>query len=427
MHSAVRRSSTAVAFVIATLAPAGAHAQQGSPGPRWLGLLGCWSIAQSGTAKDSQRDGRLVCITPTSDPNVAEISAIADGKVMSKDRVDASGRAYPMTVDNCTGTQRANWSADQRRLFLKSTITCAGVTKDMSALLALTLGGEWIDVRRVWSGHPDSADVNVARYHDVGVTSGVPADIANRLRDYGMSIETGRIAASVPVAAPAIIEASKLADSTIVAAWLSESGQRFALDSREWRELADAGVSAQVRDAMDETVNPRQESNGHYVDEHRRWAQQSSAQWNQGTGLRKIFATTSDALVFYDPWGYGVGYGRWVYGTRYEYGYLQPMGFGFGDVIGLDGAIGYLFGYRKPAAGNIRPNVLVLKDEVTGDGKASSPPGSDPKGDDQNAKKAASAPVGRGGSSTTSSGSAPAATQAPKAPSSGGTAVTRPF
>lgn len=415
MHSFARRSTVAATVMaIMALSPALLPAQQqAAPGPKWLGLLGCWSIAQTGTAPDAQREGRLVCITPTADANVADISAIADGKVVTTDRVDASGRSYPMTVSACTGTQSATWSGDQRRLFLKSAVTCDGVTRDMSALLSLSLGREWIDVRRVWSGHPDSAQVLVAKYRDVGLSHGVPADIAAKLRDYGMSIETGRIAASVPVGAPAIIEASQRADSSIVAAWLTESGQRFALDSREWRELADAGVSAQVRDAMDETVHPAADRDGHYVDEHRRWAQQASAQWDQGTGMRRIVTKAPQPVVFYDPWGYGVGYGAWL--TGYRYGYLDFLGDGLGiGGIGLDRSLGYLFGYRRSVTGNVRPNVIVLKDAQSADGP--SPVATqDPKFEEPNPVKAATAQTGRGGSSTTTAGSTSGSGQAPAA------------
>ena len=403
MHKFIRRSAVITALVMAASSPA--HAQQAGPGPRWLGLLGCWSIAQSGSAQDSQRDGRIVCITPTPDANVAEISAIADGKVVTRDRVDASGRTYPLQVTGCVGSQHANWSADERRVYLKSVVTCNGVTTEMSALLALTLTGNWIDVRRVWAGHPDSAEVRVARYRDIGLPSAVPADIAIKLRDYAMSIETGRIAASVAVGAPAIIEASRLADSTIVAAWLSESGQRFALDSREWRELADAGVPAHVRDAMDETVNPGAPTNARHFEGVGRWAKQASASWDQGTGQRVIFQKTPA----YDPWGYGFGYDAWLFGA--QYGYIHPFGFGAGDVFGLHGALGYLYGYRQSVTGYQRPNVLVLKDNAAGlsDGPAGPLPA---KGEEANPKKTlGTAAVSPGGSTAGSKEGGPTVSQ----------------
>lgn len=426
MKQFIRHSTVITALVF--LASHSAQAQQVAPGPRWLSLLGCWSIAQAGTAADGQHAGRLVCITPTPDANVVDISAIGDGKVLTRDRVDASGRSYPMEVPGCTGTQRANWSADERRVYLRSSVTCSGVTTEMSALLALTLTGNWLDVRRVWSGHPDSAQVHVARYRDVGLPSGVPQEIASKLREYAMSIETGRIAASVPIGAPAIIEASKLADSTIVAAWLTESGQRFALDSREWKELADAGVSAQVRDAMDETVHPSARSTGGRYEEYGRWSRQASASWDQGTGQRKVFPKEPMGLIFYDPWGFGVGYGGWAYGVRD--GYLAAYGFGgLGNPLDVKNALGYLFGLRCSTTGYVRPNVMVLKDNVgTGsDGVATTSALPEPKGDDAKKAPGTTATTKPGASTGSSAGNAPAQSSAPVlAPKSGGSITVRP-
>ena len=387
VNISIRRAAAVTAFVMG--AGAAAHSQQAKPGPRWLGLLGCWSIAETGSAPDAQHDNRIVCVTPTADANVAEISAIANGKVLTKDRVDASGRSYPLQATGCVGTQHANWSADQRRVFLQSSITCDGVTTNMSALLALTLTGQWIDIRRVWSGRPDSGEVHVARYRDAGLPRSVPADIATRLRGYAMSIETGRIAASVPVNAGAIIEASRLVDSTIVAAWLMESGQRFALDSREWQELADAGVPAQVRDAMDDTVHPIGRNDGRHFEEYGRWSRQASASWDQGTGVRRIFGTRPLFDPLLDPWGFGVGSAVWPYALHY--GYIDPFGFGlaFGNALGFDNALGYVFGYRRSATGYQRPNVLVLKDAAAAAGRdimGQTPP-SEPKGEENGPRK----------------------------------------
>ena len=420
MNIVIRRAAAVTAFFFAV--GAAAHSQQAKPGPRWLGLLGCWSIAETGSAPDALHDKRIVCVTPTTDANVAEISAIADGKVLTKDRVDASGRSYPLRATGCDGTQHANWSADQRRVFLQSSITCDGVTTNMSALLALTLTGYWIDVRRVWSGRPDSGEVHVARYRDVGLPTSVPADIATRLRGYAMSIETGRIAASVPVNASAIIEASRLVDSTIVAAWLTESGQRFALDSREWKELADAGVPAHVRDAMDETVNPTVRNDGRHFEEYGRWSRQSSASWDQGTGLRRIFGTRALFDPFVNPWGFGIGSAVWPYAL--QYGYLDPFGFGlaFGNALGFDNTLAYVFGYRRSATGYKRPNVLVLKDAAVAAGRdvvgQTSPP--EPKGEENGPRKSQGTILVGGVPVSTNGGTAASPPQSPK--SGGGTA-----
>ena len=72
-----RISLAAIAMSVA--AASTLPSQQLGRGPRWQGFFGCWTVARAGTAQDSQGDSRIVCISPTSDPDVADISAIDDG------------------------------------------------------------------------------------------------------------------------------------------------------------------------------------------------------------------------------------------------------------------------------------------------------------------------------------------------------------
>ena len=67
-----------------------------------------------------QTSPRTVCLAPTPNADVVEVTALADGKVMHRDTIDASGRAQRINADACTGTQNAQWSDDGRRVFLKA-------------------------------------------------------------------------------------------------------------------------------------------------------------------------------------------------------------------------------------------------------------------------------------------------------------------
>jgi hypothetical protein len=370
---------TALALALAT--PASAQAQT-APGPRWLGWLGCWSAAPNDQPTVAGADApRIVCITPTRDADVVDISAIADGKVVSRDHIDASGR--PQAINGtCKGSQTARWSADGRRVFLKSSVTCEGVQTDMAALLAMTSGGNWLDVRRVVAG--EGTDVRVARYHDVGVPSNLPTEIATALNTRGnFIVQDARVETGAPVGPNALIEASRAVDASIVEAWVMESGQRFAVDARTLTQLADAGVPSRVTDAMISVTNADLADRGsskvyyyspygwnNYGGDYGHYGRGSSDAWDQGTGSR----VTVNVYNTYDPWGFAF----WPYGG-YRYGYA-PFGYGFrygrGQFFGVGLGYPYTYAFGLPFAygyarnprnrvGYYYPPVIVLHNDPT--------------------------------------------------------------
>ena len=174
----MKNLTLAAALVAATLAlPASSHAQHPVAGPRWQGWLGCWSAAPAARMHEAGPEApRIVCVTPTSEPDAVDVSAISEGKVVSQNHIDATGATHDVNAPGCTGTESARWSGDGRRVFLQSRVTCDGLATDMNAILAITRAGEWIDVRRVAAG--GGSNVRVARYHDVGVPTVVPGEIA---------------------------------------------------------------------------------------------------------------------------------------------------------------------------------------------------------------------------------------------------------
>ena len=376
MSTLLHRITVAVSTTVLALAiPASASAQQAVVGPRWQGWLGCWSAAPVERLRETGPEApRIVCITPTADGDVVDISAIAEGKVVSRDRIDASGTTRAVEAPGCQGTQAARWSADGRRVFLKSMVTCDGIPTEMSAILAVTSSGEWLDVRRVAAG--SGSDVRVARYRDVGLPSLVPADIVNSFdRRNAILFHDARLAAGVPVSANAIIEASRATDASVVESWVMESGQRFAVDARTLTQLADAGVPARVTDAMIAASRPADVASSHTIfyspygwngrDGH--YGRGSADAWDQGTGSR-VYVNVYE----YDPWGWGY----WPLGNRFgsvPFGY--GVRYGVGNSLGDGYGIGYGFGYEnryryRTSAGSrvgyYYPPVIVLHNDQTG-------------------------------------------------------------
>jgi hypothetical protein len=423
MRTFIRHTSAAGLAIaaLALVAPNSAQAQgQYGVGPRWLGWHGCWTAAPSGQVIENGPDApRTVCITPTRDVDVVDISAIADGKVVSRDRIDASGRPQAIDGTGCKGTQTARWSADGRRVFLKSSVTCEGVPTEMSAILAMTAGGNWLDVRRVAAG--EGVDVRAARYRDVGLPRDVPTEIASALDTRGNFIaQDARAENGAPVGTNAIIEASRLVDASVVEAWIIENGQRYAVDARTLTQLADAGVPARVTDAMvsvekEAQAATRTASNVNYYspygwntygDRYGAYSRGTADAWNQGTSSR----FTVNVYTTYDPWGYGF----WPYGG-YRYGYA-PFGYGFrygrGEFFGFDyvNPYGSYWGrsyYNNPRnrVGYVYPPVIVLHNDPTntaprgrsvkGDGYTPGRPGDRPSNDDpRTARPRTERPVG---------------------------------
>src|SRR5436190_2597818 len=312
-------------------------AQETRVGPKWLGWVGCWasSVVGASALASPTESNTLVCITPSAQGGDAvDVTTLAGGKVVSTQHIDASGAERPLDAKGCTGVQRATWSADERRIYLRSSSTCDGMKSSTSGILSLTSTGEWLDVRGVASY--GSENVRVARYRDVGITSSVPAEIASAIRERGAGVEAARISAGVPIGMRGVVEASRAADSTVVAAWLLERQQPFPLDGKALLQLADEGVPGAVTDALVAVSNPR-------AFQLARVPEQSDVIHADSLPARRRTAVTG---IPYDPWTWGsYGYDSYRYGDPYGYRYgYGSYGYGYG--AGYNN--GYYGGYAPP-------------------------------------------------------------------------------
>ena len=321
-----------------------ASAQEARVGPKWLGWAGCWTASVPGAP--AAADDGVVCITPSGQGSDAvDVTTIRDAKVVSTQRIDASGSERPLDAKGCTGTQRASWSADERRVYLRSSSTCDGLKSTASGILSMTSTGEWLDVRGVSSYGNQS--VRVARYRDAGVPASIPAEIASALRERGAGVESARVAAGAPIGASGVIEASRAVDSTVVAAWLLEREQRFSLDAKTLLQLSEACVPGAVTDALVAVSNPS-------VFKLARASQQSDVITTDAptTGRR-----VSAMALPYDPWTWG------SLGLDYGYRYGYPYGYRYGSGYGA-----YGYGYNNGYYGGYAPPIII----VNGDARSGS-------------------------------------------------------
>lgn len=306
-----------VAGALVGLAAAPLAAQQPSAARGWQGWIGCWTAEANRSSPIVLAGGPFVCVLPTSDANVVEVATVADGKVVSRQHIDASGEARPIDAKDCTGTKLGHWSADGRRLFLKADAVCGGTALTTTGIISMTPDGEWLDIQSNAAGGGSS--LRVIRYADAGMPSSIPTEIASVLNAREVAVQGARVAAGAPVGASAVIEATRLADSSVVAAWLLERQQPFRLDASLLVSLAESGVPATVTDAMVAVSNPKVFAVARPP---------SGAASETDVAKRRVYLT----LDRYDPFSmrYGYGYDPYRYGYYgYGYGYGLSPGYGY--------------------------------------------------------------------------------------------------
>jgi hypothetical protein len=158
---------------------------------------------------------------------------VGDQQVMTQ-MIIADGRDHAISDGGCTGTQRAQWSADGLRLFSRAQVTCdAQAPRTVSGLALMGPDAQWVDVQAVTVEGRDS--VRVRRFR--------PA--ADRVR-----VRTAPLAAAVRLRAEHIKEASALVGPRALEAALIETGARFDLSSKTLLDLNKAGVADSVTDLM---------------------------------------------------------------------------------------------------------------------------------------------------------------------------------
>lgn len=336
--------------------PGVASAQTAQSDARWQPWLGCWQPSAPSPAGDPARpanaDARaaLVCVTPAAGTAAVDISTVVNGKVTSTERIAANGQQSPRTREGCTGWQSAEFSADGRRVYLRSQDNCSGVKRSATGMIAMSSSGEWLDVQGVTTG--GRTGVRAVGYRDVGIPETLPAQIATALQGNARTVSEARAASAAPVATADVVEASRKVDAAVVRAWLLARGQGFAVDAAQLLKLADAGVPGEVTDAMVALSYPKTFA---VVDP----AAVGGAMQADRTALGTVGGYTSTGRTvqaYIDPYGYAYGYSPFGFGYS-PYGYsgygYSPYGYsgygypyaGYGFRGGFGGGYGY---YNNP-------------------------------------------------------------------------------
>ncbi len=308
-----------LALTLVGAGPAGAQEVDA----RWLPWIGCWEPANESADVD------LVCVRP-GDAGAVEIVRVKGTEVVSTEVVRTDGTRHEAAHESCKGWEEGAFSADGRRVFLRSSYSCGSdMTQEGGGILAFTGPGEWLDVRAAGMGGQGTAWAQRFRPAEGALIQA--AGFGDLLAERAWSSLRARLLAGALLDVDDVIEASGQVPAEAVKAFLAEQGNPLELSAAELVRMADAGVSEEVIDVAVAVSYPERftlRGGGEQV--ARTALDEGSLQrrWSYGgyLGMRPGFYDP-----FFAPWSlrYGYGYGAGYYGYGYD-PYSYGLGWGYG-------------------------------------------------------------------------------------------------
>jgi hypothetical protein len=235
-----------LAFASAVLLfPLVANAQQ-TTDPKWNAWLGCWELvvenARDAATRPSPSRRTLsqagnnsraqVCVEPSGN-GVTLTTRVANQEAIQQ-TIIADGVEHPIDDAECRGTQRAEWSADGRKLYSRADLDCSNDkgNRRVSGFSILGVNGTWTDIQAV----------------DISGQQTV------RVRSYRRVSELAQTGKGLTHASPLTLDdvkeaATKVSPRTLEAA-LVETGSSFDLSGKNLVSLQDAKVPGSVTDLM---------------------------------------------------------------------------------------------------------------------------------------------------------------------------------
>lgn len=305
----------------ALLLPAGdAAAQQADA--RWLPWLGCWTEVGA--------SGELLCVRPAPDAPGVELVSVRDGEVVGSETLRADGVAREESRAGCTGSERAAFSSDGQRIYLRSEFVCeGGVERQGTGIVAMVSPAEWIRVETTEVAGETAAVTR--RFRAAPPSAAREAGFGDVTAGREMAVDAARQAAAARPSVDDLIEAGERVDAEAVRTWVAERGEPLAVDAENLARLADAGVSETVIDVVVAVSFPE------------RFAVDRDARGEQAVAAAGRAYPARDGTRFH-----GRRYWRDpFYRDPFHYGY-RPFGFGFG-------AQPWWYGTRSPTVVVVTP------------------------------------------------------------------------
>jgi hypothetical protein len=318
------RNCLALAALLVGVVPAAAQPAASTVDDRWTAWLGCWQ-----QVTDAVRDGDdagepaprqvasgvLVCVSPATNPAGVTMSTIVEKQSAFHETIVADGGSHAIDEPGCTGSQRATWSTNGRRLFAHATLTCSdGSKRTIDGLTTIAPGPSWVDVQVVNTDGRES--VRVRRYRRA--PDHTYAQLSPRQLTAAASAAARQ---AVPFTMEEVSEAAQRVTPSAVEAALVETRASFPLNAKRLQELDTAGVPDRVLDLMIALSFPDK-----FVVERRTpMAQSSSYDWG-GLDTFGYYGFAYDLFPYhYAPFGYGM----W---GRYDYYYYGAPSYAVGEV-----------------------------------------------------------------------------------------------
>jgi len=208
---------------------------------RWFAWLGCWTPTDPSTRS-------VTCVIPIAGSRDAEALTIARGAIVTRERLDASGRPHSIDGNGCRGMETVNWSATDRRVYLRSDYVCGRTGRDAPGstvgLFAIASTGEWLRVEKVRSG--SGAIVNVNRFRPTDLSSVLTVSVIRSIESQQRAITTARAAVAAPITTEEVVDAVNNLDGDVVRTWLVVTDQPWALDGVQVVALENAGIPAPI-------------------------------------------------------------------------------------------------------------------------------------------------------------------------------------
>ena len=364
---------------------------------RWQAWIGCWApvAGENGMPRElGAMTLARVCVTPAAGTSAVEVSTIASGKVVDRQRIEVDGMPHQVSRDGCTGTETARWANTGTRVYVSTDLSCAGgVTRRGRGVLSFSQRYEWLDVRGMASG--TSSGVSVARYVISDDTAGLPVELRTVATSRTKAANNSLLAAAAPLTLADIADVAVTADSGVATTWLMErtQGVRLSINGKQLEMLADQGVPPAVIDVVVAIAHP----NVFALHPNSRDAQFKTREVTSGM-LNSSSATYIPGIGFTYGWSPYSG----MYSPYYSsfYGYGNPY---YGYSNGYGNGYGYGYGGYSPYYGyypGSQPIIVVTRGSDAN--PTSEPHGRVAKGGGYSSGSSSSS---AGGSSSSSSGS----------------------
>lgn len=336
--------------LVAVLAAAGVQQSD----DRWAAFEGCW-VPQ---VEDTQATpAHMLCVR--GEAAGVTFRTYVNGKLENVRALQADGVAHAVAEGGCTGTEKGQWSADGRRVFVSSELKCANTQRGTSMVLAFVSGETFASVQSVKVGGETS--VQAMKYRAVG-PSQYPAEFQLAGAET-LARQTARLNASAALTPENVIEASRLATKETVAALVAARRSAFALTPAVLRQLKAEGVAPSTIDVMVAVSNPTKFAVGQLAAQA---APEENRTWRPTRALDDPYR---DYTYGYNRYGWNDYFDR--YCSRMSLGWYGGLYSGFGNNpcysgYGYYNGFGWPYGspYGYPYGGGVV--VVVPVDPTTG-------------------------------------------------------------